>query len=154
MGRPTVKVVPLEDAGITPDPDNARLHNPRNIGVIEDSMHTDGAGRSILVDQHGVTIAGAGAWEAATQAGITRAAVIETDGDTLVIVKRTVTAEQRLRMALADNRSTDLSTWDTDRLQQLQAQAPELLRRLWTEHELVELFARSEEHTSELRHRH
>ena len=140
MSRPTVRVVPLEDAGITPDPHNARLHTPRNIGVIEDSMQQDGAGRSILVDQHGVTIAGAGAWEAATQAGIRRAAVIETDGDTLVIVKRTVTPEQRLRLALADNRSTDLSTWDVDRLQALQAQAPELLSRLWTEQELAALF--------------
>jgi hypothetical protein len=61
---PTVTVSPLEEAGVTPDPDNARLHTPRNIGVIEDSMQTDGAGRSILVDQDGVTIAGAGAWEA------------------------------------------------------------------------------------------
>jgi hypothetical protein len=118
---PKVTVVPIGDAGITPDPDNARRHNLRNLGVIEDSMQTDGAGRSILVDQHGVTIAGAGAWEAATQAGITRAAVIETDGDTLVVVKCTVTTEQRQRMALADNRATDLSTWDADRLQQLQA---------------------------------
>src|SRR5205085_10785305 len=88
---PTIKVVPLEEAGITPDPQNARRHTPRNIGVIEDSMQTDGAGRSILVDQDGVTIAGAVAWEAATHAGIRRAAVIETDGDTLVVVKRTVT---------------------------------------------------------------
>ena len=92
-------MVPLEDAGITPDPHNARRHTPRNIGVIEDSMHADGAGRSILVDQDGVTIAGAGAWEAATQAGIRHAAFIETDGDTLVIVKRTVTPEQRVRLA-------------------------------------------------------
>src|SRR5712671_4394613 len=115
-GTPTMRVVPLEEAGVTPDPQNARLHTPRNIGVIEDSMHTDGAGRSILVDQDGVTIAGAGAWEAATQAGIARAAVIETDGDTLVVVKRTVTPEQRIRMALADNRATDLSTWDAGRL--------------------------------------
>ena len=66
---PTVTLVALHDAGITPDPAKARRHNPRNLGVIEDSMHTDGAGRSILVDQHGVTIAGAGAWEAATHAG-------------------------------------------------------------------------------------
>ena len=113
-------------------------------------MHTDGAGRSILVDQHGVTIAGAGAWEAATQAGISHAAVIETDGDTLVIVKRTVTPEQRTRLALADNRSTDLSTWDVDRLQVLQAQAPELLRGLWTEHELAALFTRAPEPTDGL----
>ena len=138
-------VVPLADAGVTPDPHIARRHNPRNLGVIETSMHTDGAGRSILVDQYGVTIAGAGAWEAATQAGIHRAAVIETDGDTLVIVKRTVTPEQRVRLALADNRATDLSTWDADRLQQLQAQAPELLKSLWTDHELTDLFARPAE---------
>ena len=137
--------MPLEDAGITPDPHNARRHTPRNIGVIEDSMQIDGAGRSILVDQLGVTIAGAGAWEAATQAGIRRAAVIETDGDTLVIVKRTVTPEQRIRLALADNRATDLSTWDVDRLQTLEAEAPELLRRLWTEQELAELFDRAPE---------
>src|SRR6476620_9692326 len=140
--EPTVTVVPLVQAGVTPDPQNARLHTPRNIGVIEDSMRTDGAGRSILVDQDGVTIAGAGAWEAATQAGIKRAAVIETDGDTLVVVKRTVTPEQRLRLALADNRATELSTWDADRLHQLQAQAPQVLKHLWTEQELVEVFAR------------
>ena len=143
QGRSTLTVVPLEEAGITPDPHSARRHTPRNIAVIEDSMQTDGAGRSILVDQDGVTIAGAGAWEAATQAGIRRAAVIETDGDTLVIVKRTVTPEQRLRLALADNRATDLSTWDVNRLQALQAQAPELLRHLWTEQELAELIAQA-----------
>src|SRR4051794_17724453 len=141
---PAVTVVPLNEAGITPDPQNARRHTPRNIGIIEDSMPTDGAGRSILVDQDGVTIAGAGAWEAATQAGIPHAAVIETDGDTLVIVKRTVTAEQRVRLALADNRATDLSRWHVERLGlgTLQAQAPELLTRLWTEQELAELFDR------------
>jgi DNA modification methylase len=149
-GRATVRVVPLEQAGVTPDPGNMRRHTPRNIGVIEDSMHTDGAGRSILVDQHGVTIAGAGAWAAATQAGITHAAVIETDGETLVVVKRTVTAEQRTRMALADNRATDLSTWDAGRLQQLQAQAPHLLKNLWTEQELVQLFARAGDPTEGL----
>ena len=138
---PQVTVLPLQEAGITPDPTNARLHTPRNLGVIEESMHTDGAGRSILVDQDGVTIAGAGAWEAATHAGITHAAFIETDGDTLVVVKRTVTPAQRLRLALADNRATDLSTWDAARLQELQAQAPELLSQLWTEQELSQLLA-------------
>src|SRR5579862_8887113 len=147
--HPVVTVVSLAEAGITPDPNNARLHTPRNIGVIEDSMHSDGAGRSILVDQDGVTIAGAGAWEAATQAGIARAAVIETDGDTLVVVKRTVTPEQRLRLALADNRATDLSTWDAARLQALQAEAPELLKTLWTDQELVQFFASVRTHPTD-----
>jgi len=136
-----MRVVPLGEAGITPDPCNARQHTPRNIGVIEDSMQTDGAGRSILVDQDGVTIAGAGAWEAATQAGIRQAAIIETDGDTLVVVKRTVTPDQRLRLALADNRATDLSSWDTARLEALQTEAPAVLAALWTEQELAQLLA-------------
>jgi hypothetical protein len=61
MQRPTVTIIPLGQAGVTLDPHNARLHTPRNIGVIEDSMQTDDAGRSILVDQDGVTIAGAAA---------------------------------------------------------------------------------------------
>jgi hypothetical protein len=52
-----------------------------------------------------------------------------------------VTPEQRVRLALADNRATDLSTWDADRLQQLQEQAPELLKHLWTTQELVQFFA-------------
>jgi len=32
--QPVVRVVPFEQAGITPDPQNTRLHTPRNIGVI------------------------------------------------------------------------------------------------------------------------
>jgi hypothetical protein len=67
--------------------------------------------------------------------------VIETDGDTLVIVKRRVTPEQRLRLALADNRATELSAWDAERLHDLQAQAPDILAHLWTEQELREVFA-------------
>ena len=68
--------------------------------------------------------------------------MIETDGDTLVVVKRTVTPEQRLRLALADNRATELSTWDAGRLRQSRKrQAPELLKNLWTEAELAEFFA-------------
>ena len=86
-------------------------------------------GCSILVDQHGVTIAGCAAWEAAAQAGIRRAAVIETDGETLVIVKRTVAPEQRVRLTLADNRATDLSSWAPDRLARLHAEEPALAVR-------------------------
>lgn len=67
--------------------------------------------------------------------------MIETDGDTLVVVKRTVTPEQRLRLALADNRATELSTWDAGRLRELQTAAPEILNKLWTDRELAEFFA-------------
>ena len=62
--------------------------------------------------------------------GHPRAAVIETEGDNLVIVKRTVTPEQRVRLVLADNRSTDLSTWDVDRLETLGQGSGERHRRL------------------------
>jgi DNA modification methylase len=141
VSEPVVTVVPLEEAGLVSDPDNARVHNPRNIGVIEDSMNTDGAGRSIFVDQDNVTVAGAGALEAALQAGIKHAAIVETDGDTLVVVKRTLTPEQRTRLALADNRAQELSTWNEQKIKELHEAGDEALKGLWTEKELVKFLA-------------
>lgn len=149
---PKLTVVPLEEAGIIPDPDNLRVHNPRNIGTIEDSMNTDGVGRSIFVDQNGVTVAGAGAWEAAQGAGIKRVAFVDVDGDTLVAVRRELTPEQRVRLAIADNRATDLSAFDQDRIKALQDAAPELLAPFFTEKELVQFYAKRDAAAAEQAH--
>ena len=34
----------VEQTRVTPDPEHTRLHGPRNIGLIEDSMHADDDG--------------------------------------------------------------------------------------------------------------
>lgn len=43
-----MKIDHLKD--LTPDKRNARKHNPRNIGMIVDSLHEVGAARSIVID--------------------------------------------------------------------------------------------------------
>src|SRR5690349_21916419 len=101
----------IED--LTPDPKNARRHNPRNIGVIERSLNEVGAARSIVIDEDGVVLAGNATTEAAQQAGITRVRVIEADGNEIIAVRRRgLTAEQKVKLALADNRANELSDWE------------------------------------------
>lgn len=100
-------------ADLTPDPQNARKHTPRNVGMLEQALHEVGAARSIVVDEHGVVLAGNATIEAAAQAGITRVQVVDADGETLVAVRRTgLTAEQKVKLALYDNRVAELAEWD------------------------------------------
>lgn len=70
------------------DPENARLHNSRNIGMIERSLQEVGAARSIVIDENGVILAGNGLVEAAVQAGIHQLRVIEANGDEIIAVQR------------------------------------------------------------------
>ena len=105
---------------LKPDKRNARKHNPRNIGLIADSMQEVGAARSIVIDEDDNILAGNGAVEAAAQAGITKLHVVDADGETIVAVRRKgLTKEQKIRLSLADNRATDLGGWDLEVLEEL-----------------------------------
>lgn len=105
---------------LTPDPKNARRHNARNVGVIERSMGEVGAARSIVIDEDGVILAGNATTEAAAQAGITRVRVVEADGNEIIAVRRRgLTPEQKIKLALADNRANELSEWEPDVLVEL-----------------------------------
>lgn len=111
----------IED--LTPDPRNARRHTPRNIGVIERSLGEVGAARSIVIDEDGVILAGNATTEAAMQAGITRVRVIEADGNELIAVQRRgLTPEQKVKLALADNRAAELAEWEPDVLAEIAAE--------------------------------
>jgi ParB/Sulfiredoxin domain len=91
-------------------PTNARVHNPRNIAMIEYSIERNGFGRSVLIDESGELIAGHGAKEAAINAGITKVRVIDSDGSEIIAVRRRgLTDEQRASLRVSDNRTTDLS---------------------------------------------
>lgn len=108
---------------LTPDPQNARAHNPRNIGMIERSLNEVGAARSIVVDEDGVILAGNGLVEAAAQAGIEKVQIVEVDGDTIVAVQRKgLTPEQKVKLALFDNRTNELSGWDSTVLAEMSAE--------------------------------
>jgi DNA modification methylase len=79
-----------------------------------------GAARSIVIDENNRILAGNGTIEGAKSAGIENVRVIETDGTEVIAVKRTgLTENEKVGLALADNRTSDLSDWDAEMLQQL-----------------------------------
>jgi len=113
-----MKIDHLKD--LTPDPRNARRHNPRNIGMIVDSLHEVGAARSIVIDEDGRILCGNGTVDAAAEAGIEKVQVVDVDGETLVAVRRSgLTESQKTRLALLDNRSAETAEWDAVVLAQM-----------------------------------
>lgn len=96
------------------DPNNARLHNDDNRKLIKKSLSDLGVGRSIVIDNEDYVVAGNGVFETADALGI-KTKVIESDGSELIVIKRTDLSyddPKRRQLAIADNATGDLSTWD------------------------------------------
>lgn len=116
------KAVPKHLKDLTPDPENRRLHNPRNLGMVVDALHKVGAARSIVIDENNVILAGNGVTEAAAEAGITKVRVIEASGEEIIAVRRSgLTAEQKRALAIYDNRTGELAEWNQEQLRADQA---------------------------------
>lgn len=99
---------------------NARKRTDRSASLIAESLKRFGAARSIVIDEDGRILAGNGTVEGAKKAGINKLRIIEAEGDELIAVRRTgLTDEQKIGLAIADNRTSDLSEWDTLMLEQL-----------------------------------
>ena len=112
------------------DHKNARKRTDRSAELIKESLQRYGAARSIVIDEDNRILAGNGTIEGAKEAGINRIRVIETDGDEVIAVRRIgLTEEQKVGLALADNRTADLSEWDQ-----------EMLKRLGEEHDISPFF--------------
>lgn len=111
----TITAAHLRD--LTPDPENRRAHNPRNVGMIVDSLHRVGAGRPIVIDEDCVILCGNATVDAAAEAGIEHVRIIEASGHELIAVRRRgLTPEQKRHLALSDNRAAELATWSLDQL--------------------------------------
>jgi hypothetical protein len=112
------------------DHKNARRRTDRSASLIAESLKRFGAARSIVIDEDGRILAGNGTVEGAKKAGIDKLRIIEAEGDELIAVRRAgLTEDQKVGLALADNRSSDLSEWDN-----------EMLRQLSEEHDLTPWF--------------
>lgn len=112
------------------DHKNARRRTDRSSSLIAESLKRYGAARSIVIDEDGRILAGNGTVEGAKKAGIGKLRIIETEGDELIAVRRSgLSEDQKVGLALADNRSSDLSEWDND-----------MLRKLSEEHDLKPWF--------------
>jgi ParB-like nuclease domain/DNA methylase len=86
-----------------PNPDNARKHSARQLKLLAKSIKTYGFVFPLLTDENNVIIAGHARFLAAQQSG---ASSIPT------ICVHHLDEAQKQALALADNRLTDLSTWD------------------------------------------
>jgi len=136
--KPAAVIETLAD--LTPDPRNARRHNPRNVGMLEKALGEVGAARSIVIDENGVVLAGNATIEAAGRAGIERVQVVDADGETIIAVRRIgLTAAQKTRLALYDNRTAELADWDADVIADLMANERAMLDGLFENDELAEL---------------
>ena len=115
MGRSVTSISSLQ-----PDHKNARRRTDRSAQLIGESLQKYGAARSIVIDEDNRILAGNGTIEGAKKAGIKNVRIIETDGSEIIAVQRIgLTEDEKIGLALADNRTSDLSEWDQEMLHQL-----------------------------------
>ena len=112
--RPTPATDMRTLSDLTSDPRNANRGTPRGREALRHSLHAFGAGRAVLIDRHGVVIAGNKTVAEARAQGL-RLRVIESDGELDLV-------------------------WDETTLQELHAAGVELAA-FWTDEELAALFA-------------
>ena len=128
----------IED--LTPDPRNANRGTERGAAMLESSLREFGAGRSILVDKHGVVIAGNKTLEQAAALGFEIQTVV-TDGSKLVVVQRSdieIDSPKGRRLAVADNRIGQVSLeWDSDVLAEMLNRDKASLDGLFDDEELA-----------------
>jgi DNA modification methylase len=102
---------------LTPDPTNRRRHTSRNVEMITEAIETVGTGRSIVIDEDDVVLAGNATVKAAGVAGLTKLTVVEAAGDEVIAVRRRgLSSEQKRALALYDNRTAELAEWDVEQL--------------------------------------
>jgi ParB family chromosome partitioning protein len=96
----------LRIADLTPDPQNARQHDDKNLKAIQGSLTQFGQRKPIVITEAGVIVAGNGTVEAAKLLG----------WDTIQAVKvpEDWTPAQIKAFAIADNRTAELATWRTE----------------------------------------
>ena len=91
-------------ANLSFDPSNARKHDEKNLEAIKGSLRKFGQRKPIVV-RNDVVIAGNGTLQAALALGWAEIEVVRADD---------MTNTEATAYALADNRTSELATWDND----------------------------------------
>jgi hypothetical protein len=103
--RISVRWLPVES--LTPDPENARVHDRRQIARIADSIAAFGFNVPILIGGNGAVLAGHGRVLAARRLGLSEVPTIALDH---------LSEAERRAFMIADNRLAELASWDDRRL--------------------------------------
>ena len=102
------------------DHKNARKRTDSSARLIQESLQRYGAARSIVIDEENRILAGNGTIEAAKALGLAKLKVVEASGDEIIAVRRSgLSEDEKVGLAIADNRAAELSDWDAEMLQQL-----------------------------------
>lgn len=86
------------------DPDNARVHDARNISVIKASLLACGQQKPIVINKLGMVIAGNGTLQAAKELG----------WETIWTVTTELEEKEQKLFALADNQTASFATWNDE----------------------------------------
>jgi DNA modification methylase len=103
---------------IKPHPHNARTHSKKQIRQIADSIQAVGFASPVLLDEHGVLLAGHGRLEAAKLLRLKAIPAIVIDG---------LSDARKRALLLADNRIAQSAGWDRERLARELMSLPDLL---------------------------
>lgn len=102
------------------DHKNARKRTETSASLLKESLQRYGPARSIVIDEDDRILAGNGTVEAALGLGIEGLRIVDASPDEIIAVRRTgLTEDQKVGLALADNRTADLAEWDAEMLEQL-----------------------------------
>jgi len=101
-----MKIETLRIADLTPDPENARQHDEKNLKAIQGSLKEFGQRKPIVITEAGVIVAGNGTVEAAKRLGWLEIQAVK--------VPKDWTPSQTKAFALADNRTAELASWNTE----------------------------------------
>lgn len=111
-----MKLETIKLSQLTPDPNNARSHDQKNLDAIAGSLREFGQRKPIVITQDNIIAAGNGTVEAAKSLGWTEIEAVRVPADW--------DADRIKAFALADNRSAELAAWD---VKVLNAQLMELV---------------------------
>jgi DNA modification methylase len=106
---PTLNIIYRPTQQLKPDPANPRRHTKKQIRQIAGSIKTFGFNAPILVDGNGNIIAGHGRYFAGLLLGMTEVPTLRLDH---------LTPQQARAFMIADNRLSEISTWDDQLLAQ------------------------------------
>lgn len=104
-----MEILKLPIADLFTDPANARVHSKANIKAIKSSLKRFGQQKPIVVDEKGIIIAGNGTFTAASELG----------WETIAAVRTELKGTDLVAFGIADNRTSELASWNDDELSRL-----------------------------------